>query len=125
VPFYAAVNTGDLADRTSVFASLVSSTGTAATAAALAEGVSQEAYRVESASALRATPDLERRLRASVARTMSRRIPGRIPCGVGHAALDNRGKRTNDDVCAGYGSERVVLARRTVLQRRDKVLSKI
>ena len=79
VPFYAAVNTGDLADRTGVFASLVSSAGTAAAAAALAEGVAPGAYRVESASALRVTPDLERRLTASVARTMSRRIPGWIP----------------------------------------------
>jgi hypothetical protein len=79
VPFYAAVNTGDLADRTSVFASLVSSDGTAATAAALGEGVSPGAARVESASALRVTHDLERRLMAGVARTMSRRIPGWIP----------------------------------------------
>jgi hypothetical protein len=77
VPFYAAVNTGDLADRTSVFASLVSSAGT--TAAALAEGVSPGAYRVEAASALRVAHDLARRLTASVARTMGRRIPGWIP----------------------------------------------
>jgi hypothetical protein len=79
VPFYAAVNTGDLADRSSVFASLVSSAGTAATATALAEGVSPGASRVESASALRLTPELERRLTASVVRTMGHRIPGWIP----------------------------------------------
>ena len=85
VPFYAAVNTGDLADRTSVFASLVSSSGTAASAAELAEGISSAAYSVEPASALRVTRDLERRLTASVARTMGRRIPGWIPAALRNA----------------------------------------
>ncbi len=79
VPFYAAVNTGDLADRTGVFASLVSSAGTVAAAAAQAGGVTPDTYRAESASALRVTPDLGHRLTASVARTMSRRIPGWLP----------------------------------------------
>ncbi len=79
VPFYATVNTGDLADRTSVFASLVTSTGTAVTAAVRTEGVAPGSYRAVSASAARATPDLDRQLTASIVRTMSRRIPGWIP----------------------------------------------
>jgi hypothetical protein len=82
VPFYAAVNTGDRNNRTDVFASLVSSAGTAAIAAAeRATGALDTvvALRAPIAEPLPMTPELARRLTDSVARTLARRVPAILP----------------------------------------------
>jgi hypothetical protein len=75
VPFYAATNTGDLANRTDIFASLVSSAGAAA-ASAQTLRATESSMRAQTASPLAATPELARRLSGSIARTMLRRVPG-------------------------------------------------
>ena len=75
VPFYAATNTGDLANRTDIFASLVSSAGAAA-ASARTLRATESSMRAQTASPLAATPELARRLSGSIARTMLRRVPG-------------------------------------------------
>jgi hypothetical protein len=75
VPFYAATNTGDLANRTDIFASLVSSAGAAA-ASAQTLRATESFMRAQTASPLAATRELARRLSGSIARTMLRRVPG-------------------------------------------------
>jgi hypothetical protein len=78
VPFYAITNSGDPSNLTDIFASLVSSPGTAT---AQRVGV-PEAYgplRSTTAAPLPTTPELARRLTASIARTMLRRAPGWTP----------------------------------------------
>ena len=83
VPFYAAVNSGDTGNRTDIFASLVTSTGSAerAAAAARAAGIEEagESYRAAPAAPLPVTPELARRLTESIARAMARRVPGWSP----------------------------------------------
>ena len=82
VPFYAAANDGDTVNRTDVFASLVTSAGTAAKAAAArATGIADAggSYVAGAASPLPVTPELARRLTDSIARTMARRVPGWLP----------------------------------------------
>jgi hypothetical protein len=69
VPFYTLVNAGDPANRTAVFASIVTSAGTA---------IALEAIRAPAAMPLARTPELARRVTASIARTMQRRVPGWI-----------------------------------------------
>jgi hypothetical protein len=78
VPFYATTNTGDLANRTDIFASLVSSAGAAA-ASAQTLRATESAMRAQTANPLAATPELARRLSGSIARTMLRRVPGWTP----------------------------------------------
>ena len=73
VPFYAITNSGDLSNRTDVFASLVSSAGTTTIAA------QESSMRAPTALPLPTTPELARRLTGSIARTMLRRIPGWTP----------------------------------------------
>ena len=75
VPFYATTNNGDLANRTDIFASLVSSAGAAA-ASAQTFRAAESAMRAQTASPLAATPELARRLSGSIVRTMLRRVPG-------------------------------------------------
>jgi len=73
VPFYAAVNDGNLANRTDVFASLVTSPG-AASASALAELLDAEAPRPAlGADPLPMSPELRARLRESARRVQDRR----------------------------------------------------
>ncbi len=83
VPFYAAVNDGDTANRTDMFASLVTSAGAAARAAQ-ARGLTESttAYRALTASPLTVTPELVRRLADSVVRTKAWRRVGRIAAGI-------------------------------------------
>ena len=79
VPFYAAVNDGDTANRTDILASLVTSAGAAArAAAALSRGVAEPAYRAHTASPLAVTPELGRQFADSVARTKAWRRTGRV-----------------------------------------------
>ena len=74
VPFYAAVNNGDLGNRTDVFASLVTSAGAAASAA-VAELLDGDApMRASAAEPLPVTPALQRRLHDSARRVMERRL---------------------------------------------------
>ena len=73
VPFYAAVNSGNLSNRTDVFASLVTSGGAAASAtvAELLDGdAPMPAFATEP---LPATPELQRKLHESANRVMERR----------------------------------------------------
>jgi len=87
VPFYAATNTGDLVNRTDVFASLVSSAG----AAAAAEQMSHASpMRAPTAGPLPTTPELARRLSGSIARTMLWRVPGWTPPWVDRASADSK-----------------------------------
>jgi hypothetical protein len=83
VPFYATVNTGDLANRTDVFASSVTSVGTATMAATNVQravaAAAIDAYVAVSAPPLVPTPDLERQLGESVARTIARRARSPAP----------------------------------------------
>jgi hypothetical protein len=74
VPFYAAVNSGDLSNRTDVFASLVTSAGAAASAA-VAELLDLDApMRAFATDPLPRTPELERKLNESARRVMERRL---------------------------------------------------
>ena len=73
VPFYAAVNDGDVGNRTDVFASIVTSTGAAARAEAALPSL-----RAPEATPLATTPELARRITAGIARTMQRRVPARV-----------------------------------------------
>ncbi len=85
VPFYAAANSGNSGNRTDIFASLVTSTGTAAKAAAERATANAEpgaSYIATTASPLPVTPEVARRLTESVARTMTRRVPGWLPPGL-------------------------------------------
>ncbi len=84
VPFYAAVNDGDPGNRTDVFASLVTSAGAAARAAAALAPM-----RAQEAAPLRTTPELSRRITASIARTMQRRIPGWIAPWIDRGVLED------------------------------------
>jgi hypothetical protein len=73
VPFYAAVNSGNLSNRTDVFASLVTSAGAvaSATVAELLDGdPPMPAFATEP---LPATPELQRKLHESAKRVMERR----------------------------------------------------
>ncbi len=80
VPFYATTNSASIANRTDIFASLVSSAGTSA-ALAQARGAREadSSTRASSAAPLPPSPELARRLTASVIRTMLRRVPGWMP----------------------------------------------
>jgi len=74
VPFYAAVNSGDLSNRTDVFASLLTSAG-AANTVALAELLDLDApMRASTAEPLPMTPELRRRLHQSARQVMERRL---------------------------------------------------
>jgi len=74
LPFYAAVNSGDLGNRTDVFASLATSAGFAARTA-VSELVDAEAPVVAStAEPLPMTPELQRKLHESARRAMERRV---------------------------------------------------
>jgi len=86
VPFYAITNTGDLGNRTDVFASLASSAGAAASAQMLR--APEPAMRAQAAMPLRATPELARRLTGSIARTMLRRVPDWTPPWLDRASAD-------------------------------------
>ena len=75
VPFYVAVNGGDLGNRTDVFASLVTSAGAAA-GAIVAEMLDGDAsMRAPSAEPLPMTPELRLRLHEGARRVMDRRLP--------------------------------------------------
>jgi hypothetical protein len=79
VPFYAAVNGGDISNRTDVFASLVTSAGAAASVA-LAELLDREAPMLASpAEPLPMTPELRRRLHRSARRVTEGRLPFTFP----------------------------------------------
>jgi hypothetical protein len=80
VPFYATTNSASIANRTDIFASLVSSAGTSA-ALAQARGAREadSSNLASTAAPLPTSPELARRLTASVIRTMLRRIPGWTP----------------------------------------------
>jgi hypothetical protein len=73
VPFYAAVNDGDVGNRTDIFASIVTSAGLAAQAEAALPPL-----RSPAAQPLPVGPELARRMSASIARTMQRRVPARV-----------------------------------------------
>jgi BNR repeat protein len=81
VPFYAAVNNGDFANRTDVFASLASAVGVATKAAAAEKETADSPMQVETVEPLPVTPDLRQRLHDSVMRTMRRRLPDWTPPG--------------------------------------------
>ncbi len=83
VPFYAQTNNGDTNNRTDIFASLVTSAGTAreAAAAIAAEGAAAP-MRAEFAAPLPLTPELAQRLTDSIVRMMQRRVSGWTPHGV-------------------------------------------
>jgi hypothetical protein len=80
VPFYAIANSGDLSNRTDIFASLVSSTGAAMIAA------KESSMRAPTAMPLPTTPELARRFTGSIARAMLHRIPGWTPAWIDRAA---------------------------------------
>jgi BNR repeat-like domain len=82
VPFYAQTNDGDTANRTDVFASLVTTAGTARKDASVAIEEAVAPMRAESAAPLPLTPELSQQLTDSVVRTMQRRVPGWTPRGV-------------------------------------------
>ena len=86
VPFYSTTNNGDVANRTDIFASLVSSIGAAAQAARVAEA--RPPMRAPTAAPLAASPELARELTASIARTMLRRVPGSTPAWLDRTAVD-------------------------------------
>jgi uncharacterized membrane protein YfcA len=74
VPFYVAVNNGDLSNTTDVFASLVTSAGTAASVA-LAELLDVGApMRASTAEPLPMTPGLRLKLHESAGRVRERRL---------------------------------------------------
>ena len=85
VPFYATTNNGDLANRTDIFASLMSSAGALA---AQSLGAAESVMRAPTAAPLPATPELARRLSGSIARTMLRRVPGFTPPWLDRALAD-------------------------------------
>ena len=75
VPFYAAVNSGDLGNRTDVFASLVTSAGAAASAA-VAELLDGDApMRASAEEPLPMTRELRLKLHESARQVMGRRLP--------------------------------------------------
>jgi hypothetical protein len=79
VPFYAAVNSGDLSNRTDVFASLVTSAGAAASVA-LAELLDREApMPASTAEPLPMTPELRLRLHQAARRVTEGRLPFTSP----------------------------------------------
>jgi hypothetical protein len=80
VPFYAQTN-NDLANRTDVFASLVTSAGSVRELAA-AVGIPGNAMRAQSAAPMPTTKALADALTDSIARTMQRRVPGWTPRGI-------------------------------------------
>jgi len=84
VPFYAITTGTEPGNPTDIFASLVSSAGAAALAMRAADA--DVSMRASAAAPLAVTPELTRRLTASVARTMLRRIPGRTPRWLDRAA---------------------------------------
>ena len=86
VPFYATTNNGDLANRTDIFASLMSSSGALA---AQSLGAAESVMRAPTAAPLPATPELARRLSGSIARTMLRRVPGFTPPWLDRALADD------------------------------------
>ena len=88
VPFYATTNNGDLANRTDIFASLMSSAGAAAVSAQTLPAATESAMRAPTAAPLAATPQLARRLSGSIARTMLRRVPGFTPPWLDRALAD-------------------------------------
>jgi len=69
VPFYAQTNSGNLANRTDVFASLVNSPGTASNTM----GAPMQA---KAAAPWVITPDIARRLQATAKRVLAQRVPG-------------------------------------------------
>ena len=69
VPFYAQTNNGNLANRTDVFASLVTSAG----AALMTEGAPMQA---KAASPWVMTPQVAQRLQATAKRVLAQRVPG-------------------------------------------------
>jgi hypothetical protein len=86
VPFYATTNNGDLANRTDIFASLVSSIGAAAQAAR--DATTRPPMRAPTAAPQATSPELARALTASIARTMLRRVPGSTPAWLDRTAVD-------------------------------------
>jgi hypothetical protein len=79
VPFYATTNGTDLSNRSDILDSLVSSAGTAAAAQSARVPETKALMRAPTALPLATTPELARRLTASIGRTMLRRVPGRLP----------------------------------------------
>ena len=82
VPFYTTTNDGNLINRTDVFATLATSTGSAATAKAADHDALSSPMRAESAPPLAPTSELQKRLHDAVARTLERRVPGWTPRGI-------------------------------------------
>jgi hypothetical protein len=79
VPFYATTNGTDLSNRSDILDSLVSSAGTAAAAQSARVAETEALMRAPAALPLATTPELARRLTASIGRTMLRRVPGWLP----------------------------------------------
>jgi Neuraminidase (sialidase) len=80
VPFYVQTNTGNLANRTDVFATLATSATAGATAAGPGVGATggETVMRVQSTPTIRMTPEFQQKVHDSVIRTISRRL-GRAP----------------------------------------------
>jgi len=85
VPFYAITTGAEPGNPTDIFGSLVSSTGAAASTMRAADA--DVAMRAPAAAPLVATSELARRLTASIARTMLRRVPGWTPRWLDRAAI--------------------------------------
>ncbi len=84
LPFYAITTGTEPGNPTDIFASLVSSTGAAASTMRAAEA--DVAMRAPAAAPLAVTSEFARRLTASIARTMLRRVPGWTPQWLNRAA---------------------------------------
>jgi hypothetical protein len=88
VPFYATTNGADLGNRSDVLDSLVSSAGTAARIERIGE--TEASTHAPTAVPLTTTPELARQLTAGIARTMLRRIPGRLPAWIDREGASDR-----------------------------------
>ena len=77
VPFYTTTNDGNFGNRTDVFATLATSPGSAAAQkAAEAQDTLTPPMFADYAPPLVRTPEVQERLRATIVRTMERRVPG-------------------------------------------------
>lgn len=88
VPFYVVTNGTGLANRTDVLDSLVNSAGTAAAAQIADTAETVTPARAPTVLPMSTTPGLTRRLTASIARTMQRRVPGWAPRWLDRASIE-------------------------------------
>ena len=80
VPFYAQTNTGNIANRTDVFATLAASATASATTTGPGVGATgrETVVRAQSTQTISMTPEFQQKVHDSVIRTISRRL-GRPP----------------------------------------------